>query len=354
MKKIALIALLLVAVLGLTACGGPATFGEANTDKLVTLGEYKGLSYTPTDTSVSDYEVTVALNNALNEKGYAKTESGLKITEGTVQVGDTVNIDYKGLKDGVAFDGGTAEGQSLTIGSGQFIDGFEEGLVGKEIGTRVSLHLTFPENYGTAELAGQAVIFEVKINSVTKRVTYSELTDSLANELNSETKTATEYMTALKTDLENEKKAAAKEDDAGTLWGNVISNSKFGKLPKKLVDMCVEEFTDYFEYVAKQYSYDTLDEFITAQGWTKTYFEEQAQLNGENTVKNQLAAYAIAKAEGFTVTDEVFDESVKKYASDAGYSDIDKYVDAVGEDAIKDQIILDYAMDLVIANAKVK
>lgn len=353
MKKFAFIALLLIAALGLTACGGPATFAEANTDKLVTLGEYKGLSYTPTDTSVSDYEVTVALNNALNEKGYAKTESGLEIKEGTVQVGDTVNIDYRGLKDGVAFDGGTAEGQSLTIGSGQFIDGFEEGLVGKTIGSDVNLNLTFPENYGS-ELAGQAVVFEVTINSVTTRVTYSELTDSLANELNEEVTTVEDYMTALKAGLENEKKEAAEETDAGTLWTAAVGNATFGKLPKKLVETCLEEFNTYFEYVATQYSYEDLDSFITAQGWTKTYFEEQGQLNAESTVKSQLAAYAIAKAEGFTITDEVFDTSVKQYAADAGYTDTDQYIKAVGEDAINDQIVLDYAMDLVITNAKAK
>ncbi len=354
MKKFAFIALLLVAVLTLTACGVPATFGEANTDKLVTLGEYKGISYTPTDTSVSDYEVTVALNKALNEKGYSKSESGLKITEGTVQVGDTVNIDYRGLKDGVAFDGGTASGQSLTIGSGQFIEGFEEGLVGKTIGSDVKLNLTFPKNYGSAELAGQAVIFEVKINSVTTRVTYSKLTDTLANELNSEVKTAEEYMTALKTGLQNEKKTAADETDSGILWNTVIGNATFGKLPKKLVKQCLKEFNDYFEYVAKQYSFNSVEEFVAGQGWTMSYFEEQGQLNAENTVKSQLTAYAIAKAEGYTVTEEIFDESVKKYAADAGYSDSAKYVSAVGEDAIKDQIVLDYAMDLVITNAKAK
>lgn len=356
MKKYALIALLLVAALALTACGSsnPATFAEANTDKLVTLGEYKGIAYTPTAVSVSDYEVQVAINKALNEKGYAKSESGLKIEEGTVQLGDIVNIDYKGLKNGVAFDGGTAAGQSLTIGSGQFIAGFEEGLVGKAIGSDVKLNLTFPEDYNSADLAGQAVVFEVKINYVTTRITYSELTDAVAKELNKETATAKAYKDSVKTTLENEKKDAAKTKDEEALWGKVIEGCSYKKMPQKLVKMCKEEFTQYFEYVAKQYSFKTLDEFIQAQGWTEAYFEEQAKINAEGTVKNQLTAYAIAKAEGFKVTDKVFEESVKKYAADAGYSDADQYVAAVGSDAIKDQIVLDYAMDLVIANAKTK
>ena len=356
MKKIALIALLLVAALALTACGGsnPSTFAEANTDKLVTMGEYKDITYTPTAVTVSDYEVQVAINNALNEKGYAKSESGLKIEKGTVQLGDVVNIDYKGLKDGVAFDGGTAAGQSLTIGSGQFIAGFEEGLVGKAIGSDVKLNLTFPEDYGSADLAGQAVIFEVKINYVTTRVTYSELTDAVAKELNSETATAKDYKENVKTTLENNKKESAKADDEAVLWGKVVENCSYKNLPKKLVKMCKEEFTQYFEYIAKQNSFTSLEEFIKGQGWTEAFFNEQAQLNAENTVKTQLTAYAIAKAEGFEVTDKVFEESVKKYAADAGYSDADKYIAAVGSDAIKDQIVLDYAMDLVITNAKVK
>lgn len=355
MKKTAIFALLLAMLMTLTACGGPATFAEAKTEKYLTLGEYKGIAYTPADTTVSDYEVTVALNDALNDKGYAKIEKNLEIKEGTVQIGDKLNIDYKGLKDGVAFSGGTAEDQSLTIGSGQFIDGFEEGLVGKAVGSEVKLNLTFPEDYGNAELNGAAVVFEVKINYVEERTSYPELTDEIANDLDEEVKTAKEYMANLRTGMENEKKATAEETEKNDLWNTVLANVKFEeKLPEKLVKNSVKEFTDYYEAVAKQNSFTSLEDFVKAQNMTMETFEKQAQSYGENIVKSQLTAYAIAKAEGYAMTKEILDSSAESYAAKYGYSTADEYIKAVGEEAVADQAILDYAVDVVLENAKTK
>lgn len=353
MKKIALIALLLIATLALTACGGPATFSEAKTEKYLTLGEYKGLSYTAADTTVSDYELTVALNEKLKDSGYAVYTEDANITEGAVQIGDTVNIDYKGLKDGVAFDGGTAAGQSLTIGSGQFIAGFEEGLVGKAIGSDVKLDLTFPENYGNAELAGAAVVFEVKINSVTERVTYSELTDTLANTLDSKVSTADEYIANIKTSLENEKKETAESERKSDLWNTAIANVTFAeKMPQTLIDSASQEFIDYYTAVASQNGYDTLKEFVTAQNITMDSFNEQAEAYGLSMVQSQLTAYAIAKAEGYAITEEIISETATEYAAQYGYSTADDYIKAVGKDAVRDQAVLDYAVELVLANAK--
>ncbi len=355
MKKTALFTLLLCCALVLTACGGPATFDKVDTGKYLTLGEYRGLSYAPTDTSVSDYELTVALNKALNDKGYAQQNKDVNITEGAVQIGDTLNIDYKGLKDGVAFDGGTASSQKLTIGSGQFIDGFEEGLVGKKIGSDVKLNLTFPENYGSAELAGQDVVFEVKINSVVDRVVYSELTDSLANTLNSEVTTADAYLADLKTDLENEKKKSAESDDTNTLWNMAIANATFAdKLPQKLAKNSIEEYKNYFKAAATQNGFNTLEEFITAQGSSMDAFNVQAETYGNSIVKSQLTAYAIAKAEGYKITEKLINESATQYAAQYGYSSAEKYINKVGKDAVRDQAVLDYAVDLVVANAKAK
>lgn len=352
MKKLGFFTLLLVAALAITACGGPATFDEVDVDKYVTLGEYKGLSYTPADTTVSDYELNVALNEKLSDSGYATYTEDANITEGTVQLGDTVNIDYAGTKDGVAFQGGTASGQSLTIGSGQFIDGFEEGLVGKEIGSTVSLDLTFPENYGNEELNGAAVVFEVTINSVTERVTYGELTDSLANTINSEVQTADEFIAAVKSELEAEKKSDAESDAKSTLWNAAIGNVTFAeKLPEKLLESSTNEFIEYYTAAASQNGYDDLEEFVTAQGVTMDSFNEQADAYGLSMVQSQLTAYAIAKAEGYAVTDDIITETATTYAAQYGYSTADDYIEAVGKDAVRDQAVLDYAVELVVSSA---
>ena len=353
MKKIALFSLLLAVVMALTACGSAATFAEVKTEDYLTLGDYKGLTYKVTDTTVSDYDLQNAVNAAIKEAGYTEETDDTEITKGVVQIGDTINLDYKGLKDGVAFEGGTAQGQSLTIGSGQFIDGFEEGLVGVEIGSFVKLNLTFPENYGKEELNGQDVVFEVTVNSVTSRTTYPELTDKLAKELNEEAETADEYLKLLKKELEATNIADAETELKNTLWNKAIANATFkGDLPEKLVDLAKDEFVAYYESLADQYGYDDLDSLLTGSNISADQFSAQATSYAEGLVQSQLVAYAIAKAEGFTVTEDIFDATAATYATSSGYATPEKYIDAVGKDAVRDQALLDYAVDLVLENAK--
>ena len=133
------------------------------TDKgeVTKLGQYKGIEVTKEDTTVTDAELDQRIASILQ----ANPEI-TEITDRPAQEGDTVNIDYVGMKDGVAFDGGTAEGYDLELGSGAFIDGFEDGLIGANVGEERSLNLTFPEDYGNADLAGQAVVFYVTVNKI--------------------------------------------------------------------------------------------------------------------------------------------------------------------------------------------
>ncbi len=352
MKKTAFIALILIAALAVTGCSA-GSYEELNIDKYVTLGQYKELTYTPVDTTVSDYELTVAVNSDLEAKGYAETKTESILT-GTVQIGDTCNIDFKGLKDGVAFDGGTAAGYSLEIGSGSFIAGFEEGLVGVEIGKKVELNLTFPENYGKEELNGADVVFEVTVNSVTKRKNYTPVTDAMANALDTKSHSAAEYYSNKKAALEAEKVTQAKESYKESLWTAVVTGSTISeKLPPKLVDAAAEEFTAYYEMVATQSAY-TLKEWLAANNMTVEYFESQAKTYAESVVKSQLVAYSIAKAEGFKVTDAIYQETAQKFATSAGYSDSAKYIAEVGEQPIRDQAVMDYAVELVVNSAVAK
>lgn len=351
MKKTAWIALLLIVAMAITGCGTSKTYAGLKIEKYVTLGEYKGLKYTPADTSVSDYALEVAVQQDMADNGYEVINT-VELTEGTVQVGDVCNIDFKGLKDGVAFEGGTSQGYSLEIGSGSFIEGFEEGLVGVAIGSTVNLDLTFPENYSSEDLAGQDVVFEVKVNSVTKRKSYPEMTAEIANKLDENAMTADEYYSNKKSTLEAENIAAAEESLKDTLWNVAISNMTIAEeLPKSLVEDAVEEFTAYYEMYATQSAYDSLEEWLTANNMTMTYFDQLAENYATSVVTSQLAAYAIANAEGYTLTDELYQQKAKEYATASGYTDVSQYIAAVGEDPIKDQAIMDYAVDLVVSNA---
>ena len=311
MKKNGLIALLLIAALAVTGCASTKTYAELKIEKYVTLGEYKGLTYTPADTSVSDYAFEVAVQNDLADNGYEVINT-VELTKGTVQVGDVCNIDFKGLKDGVAFEGGTSEGYSLEIGSGSFIDGFEEGLVGVEIGSTVNLDLTFPENYQSADLAGQDVVFEVTVHSVTKRKSYPEMTAEIATKLDSTAATVDEYYSNKKAAMEADNVLAAEESLKDTLWTAAINNMTIAEeLPQNLVKDAVEEFTSYYEMYATQSAYDSLEEWLTANNMTTDYFNQQAEAYAQSVVVSQLAAYAIADAEGFTVTEELYQEKAR-------------------------------------------
>ncbi len=354
MKKTALIALLLMVALAVTACGTGKNYTDLKMSDYVTLGEYKGLTYTPADTSVSDYALQVAIQSDLEEEGYKVIDS-TKRTEGTVQVGDTCDIDFKGLKDGVAFEGGTATGYSLTIGSGSFIAGFEEGLVGVAIGSKVSLDLTFPENYSSEELAGEDVVFEVTVNAVTKRKSFPEITDTIANAMDEKANTVAEYYVNKKASLETENKAVAADELKDGLWDRVVKATTLKKdIPQNLVDAAASEFTKYYEMVATQGAYDSLDAWLTANKMTMTYFKEQANAYGLSVATSQMVAYAIADAEGFTVSEELFQETAKEYATSSGYSDVAKYIKEVGENPIRDQAVMDYAVELVLENAVAK
>ncbi len=348
MKKSGLIALLLIAVLALTGC--QKTFEQLDIDRYVTLGEYKGLTYKPVDTAVTNYELNKKHQSNLEAEGYTETDSTV-LTAGTVQLGDTCNIDFKGTKDGVAFEGGTATGYSLTIGSGSFIAGFEEGLVGVEIGSTVHLDLTFPENYGKEELNGAAVVFEVKVNSVTKRKVFPEMTDALANKLDENAKNVAEYYTNLKANLEAEKKTEAEDSVASTLWLAALEKTTFKNIPEYLFEEPEARYRAQTDQMAKQYSYDNGRALYVAQGYTEAQYEEMLDDAAASYVQEVLMAYAIAEAEGFQVTDEIYQKNLKEYAKTAGYGDPAIYENAVGKQLIREQIVYTYAVDLIVENA---
>ena len=170
-------------------------FNEINADEYVTLGDYKGLEVVSNVVTITDADVDAYIEYMLSMSGGALEE----VTDrDVVENGDVANIDYIGKKDGVAFDGGTAEGYDLGIGTGTFIPGFEEGLVGVKKGETVDLNLTFPENYSAADLAGAEVVFTVTVNGIYKEVT-PEFTDEYVAELGIENiSTVEEYRAYMK------------------------------------------------------------------------------------------------------------------------------------------------------------
>lgn len=275
-------AALVLTILSLCACGKAKAqktliYGDTDLSKYVTLGEYKGLTV---DTSSDEYKTAydavvtgdMTANNIFDKK-----------LEGTVQKGDTVNIDYEGKRDGVAFEGGTAQGYDLKIGSGRFIAGFEDGLIGVNIGDTVDLNLTFPENYHSADLAGAAVVFTVKVNYV--KDTLSPGIDEHYEELGF--KSVKEYETGAK-------KRAIKN----ILSQKAVDGSKVKDCPKEDKNILVDAVYEYYDsYYNKAYNV-SFEDVLKNNNMTVEDFKNEMFETADEQMKVQMINYCILQKEG--------------------------------------------------------
>ena len=258
-----------------------------NTKKLVQLDSYA----VEVDSSADTYKEAYA------EK--AEDLLNAKLTKGEIKKGDTANIDYVGKKDGVAFEGGTAEGHDLVIGSNSFIPGFEEGLIGAAIGSTVDLNLTFPKEYQNAELAGKAVVFTVKINYAVRKF----------EEINDENAKFCGFKNA--TDMEAECATYAKECVA---WEEVCKKAVIETYPEKEDKKFVEFYFVNLEQMLMSNYGMTVENYLSYTGNTKESIESQFVASEQFTGmrKNYLLAYYVLDCEGVKVNAEMVDTFVKE------------------------------------------
>lgn len=338
---------MLVAVC-MTGCGASNPYSKYDMSEYVKLSEYKGLERSEINVSVSDEEVDTQIQ--ANLEATAETEEK---TSGAVKDGDTANIDYEGKLDGEAFEGGTAEGYDLEIGSGTFIDGFEDALIGKEIGGTYDLNLTFPEDYSSEDLAGQDVVFTVTVNSV-KTPVVPELTDAWVKE-NSDVKTVDEYRIVVKEELYEEKELGEKDNQVAALWNQVIEESKMIKYPEKELKQYIEEIEAQYEITAESYGV-TLDELLSAYGLDdEEVYNQQNEEAAKTFIKEQMVMYYIAELEGLTYTDEEAEE-MRQAISEAGYDDesFEEYYGQDIESYIDSALTYSKVADFIFDNAVVK
>lgn len=325
-----------------TVSGDTRLVSVDDVSKYVTIGQYKGLSLDKSVEAVTDDMVDGRIKEELQNKAE-------EVTEGSVQNGDVVTINYVGTKDGVAFDGGTANNYELTIGSGTFIDGFEDGIIGMKKGQTKDLDLTFPEEYSSEELAGQEVVFKVTLQSF-KRA--PELTDDWAAK-NTDCKTAEEYRKEIRTTLEDEAKTSAQNTLRETAWNTVLSASEVKEYPQDDMDTAKTEFKTLYENYAKQGDM-TLEDFVKAQGISMDDFEEQSSQYAEYKMKQNLIVQGIMDAENMTLEDEkslsIQDELIKAY----NVKDLAALVDKYGQAAVDESIGLLRVEDFILDNATVE
>ena len=304
----------------------------------VTLGNYKGIELEDRKIEVTDEEVDSYIESVL------EYEASTKEVDRPAENGDTVNIDYVGKKEGVAFDGGTAAGYDLVLGSGSFIDGFEDGLIGVKKGDQVTLNLTFPEDYHAEELAGQAVTFDVTVNAV-KEPSEQELTDEWVNSYTQGAqKTVAEYQAEIKRELTDQYKQSAYTADVTNAIQAVIDSSEFNIDPAALEYETKVQADQALVYL-QQYGMD-LESYLSMTGLTQEEYDEQMKSTGEESVKTQMVVEEIAKKEGLELTNADY----KKLEELTGYSK-DLLVQYYGQEQVdKDAQYLKVA-DFIISNA---
>lgn len=308
----------------------------------VTLGQYTGVEYTRQDTEVTDEEIESQISQLLSQNPVVE-----EITDRAVENGDIVNIDFVGKKDGVAFDGGTAEDYELEIGSNSFIEGFEAGLVGAKTGDSLDLDLTFPENYNNADLAGKPVVFTVTVNSIKKETPAETFDDAFVARVTKEYKTADEYKTAIAEQLKEQKVQNALNQQKGEVLNKVVGASEFKTLPQDRVD-----YQAYYNKYSQQYQASmfgmTLEDLLGMYGTTMDQFEQQCLENAQEYVKQDMVMYAIADKENIEVTEEDLNQIAKDYDFETPEAMYGTYKEA----DVYEAVLFDNVMEFLLANAK--
>ncbi|SDG38714.1 trigger factor [Marvinbryantia formatexigens] len=271
----------------------------------VTLGEYKGLEVPKSDTAVSDEEIQAEV-----DKEREKNSRMIDVDDRAVADGDSIKLDFDGSVDGVPFEGGKAENYDLTIGSGSFIPGFEEQLVGAELGKELDVNVTFPEDYHAKELAGKAAVFKCKVNEI-KVKELPEADDDFAQDV-SEFDTLAEYQEDIRKKLTEKKETEAKNAKETAALEKAVENAQMD-IPEAMIDNQVRQMADDFARRIQSQGI-SLEQYLQFTGMTADKLLEQMRPEAEKRIKNTLVLEAIAKAEGIEAGDDKVEEEIKKMA----------------------------------------
>ena len=309
----------------------------------VTVTDYRGLKYEVEDTTVTDEEVNAEIDRM--RKQYADIEE----KEGAAENGDIVNINYEGFKGEVAFEGGKADNYDLTLGSGSFIPGFEDQLVGVTAGEEKDLHLTFPEDYHAEDLAGAEVVFKVKVNAVKKEV-LPEVDDDFAKDVSiPEVETAEQLVVKVRERLEKSRKDAAESKADNALMEELVAHTTVD-LPEALIE---EEVQNQIQQLANQISQYgmSLTQYLSMMGKKPEDLKEDYRENAVTTVTVRLALEKIAEVENIVPTDADLDEEYETIAKAYGM-ETEKVKSLINPEMLKKDVANQKAFELVKENAE--
>ena len=313
----------------------------------VKLGKYKGVKVESAEVTVTDEEVDAKI-----EKERENNARTIEVTDRPVKDGDMIVLDFEGFVDGVAFDGGKGENYPLTIGSGAFIPGFEEQLVGAEIGKEVEVNVTFPENYQAEELKGKAAVFKCTIKEIREKE-LPALDDEFASEV-SEFDTLEEYRKDVRETLFIEKEKAAREAKEAAVIDAIIADSDMD-IPEAMVTTQQKQMIDEFAQRIQMQGL-TMEQYLQFTGASLDKMMEQVRPQAETRIKSRLVLEAVAAKEGIEATEEDYEEEIKTMA-EVYQMEPDKIKEMLPEKSvkgIKEDIAVKKAAEFVVNNAKAK
>ena len=307
----------------------------------VALGEYKGLKVDKVSAEVTDEEVDAEI-----EKERERNARTVDVTDRAVQDKDQITLDFEGFVDGTAFEGGKGEDYPLTIGSGAFIPGFEDQLIGAEIGKETEVKVTFPEKYQAKELAGKEAVFKCTVKTI-KVKELPELDDEFASDVSEEGETMEEYKAEVRGKLKERKEREAKEKKENQVVEQAVANAEID-LPEPMVDLQARQMADDFARRIMQQGM-TLEQYFQFTGLSEEKMMEELKPQAEKRIRTRLVLEAIVAAENIEVSDERLEEELKKMA-EAYQMEVDKLKEFMGENEkkqMKEDIAVQEAVTLI-------
>ncbi len=311
----------------------------------VTLGEYKGVEVEKIPVEVTDEEVQAEI-----DREREKNSRTIDVDDRAVENGDIIKLDFDGSVDGVPFEGGKAENYTLTIGSGSFIPGFEEQLVGVQIGEEKDVNVTFPEEYHAKDLAGKAAVFKCKVNAIQVKE-LPEADDEFAEEV-SEFSTMEEYKADLRKTLTERKEKDAKAKKQSAVIAKIVENATM-EIPDAMIDSQVRNMAEDFARRMQSQGL-TMEQYFQFTGMDYNKMKEQMKPEALKRIQNSLVLEAVAKAENIEISDEKVDAEIAKMA-EAYKMEVEKLKELMGDfekEQMKSDLAIQEAVDLVTEAAK--
>lgn len=319
---------------------------EVVTKPEVKLGAYKDLEVSvEASKEVTDEEVDAKLENE------RKNLAELVVKEGAAENGDTVVIDFVGSVDGVEFDGGKGENHSLELGSGQFIPGFEDQLVGAKAGDEVEVKVTFPEDYQATDLAGKAAVFVTKVNEV-KAKEVPALDDELAKDLDDEVETLDELKAKYRKELEAAKEIAYDDAVEGAALDLAVENAEIVELPAEMVEDEVHRAMNEFMGNMQRQGISP-EMYFQITGTTQEDLHKQYEADADKRVKTNLVIEAVAAAEGFDATEEEIQKEINDLAAEYNM-EVSQVSALLSPEMLKHDITMKKAVEVITSTAKLK